>query len=204
MKEHKNIKEELQDISPFLANLKKQDDGFDVPQNYFNTLEDNIFARIKAEEEVEAWNISETENTSTISRQSWMQRIMGWFAQPQVSLSLAAMVIVGIGFALFQMNNQSEEIGIAEIDWTMTSDEALASLTIDEVNQYLEENVEDFSEDLLSEAAEGVIVEKIIQEPTEKIILPVEPQMDVDLEELKEYIEENISEFDEDMLVEEY
>ena len=55
MREHKAIREELEELSPFLAKLKGQDEGFKVPKGYFDTLENNIFARIKAEEEVESW-----------------------------------------------------------------------------------------------------------------------------------------------------
>ena len=201
MKDHKNIKDELQEISPFLANLKKPDDGFEVPQNYFQNLENNIFARIKAEEEVEAWSVSDTEETVIAPTQNWMHRLMKWFVQPQVSLSLAMMIIVGIGFTLFQTNNQTETIEIAQIEWT--TDEAIASLTVEEVKEYVEDNVEEFSEELLSEVAEDVIVVDVVEEVVEEIV-PVEVAIDVELEDLEEYFEENISDFDEDILLEDY
>ena len=202
MKEHKNIKDELQGISPFLAKLKKPNDGFEVPQNYFQNLENNIFARIKAEEKVEAWSVSDTKETTIAPTQSWMQSIiqslMSWFTKPSISISLAMVIIIGIGFALFQTGNQAETIEIAQIEWT--TDEAIASLTVDEVNKYVEDNVEDFSEELLLEVAE----ELIFVDETVEIITPTEVELDVELEDIEQYIEDNISDFDEDILLEEY
>ena len=53
MERHKIMKDslddELKDISPWLHDRKQADDGFRIPEGYFDTLEERIFARIDAE-----------------------------------------------------------------------------------------------------------------------------------------------------------
>ena len=53
MERHKIMKDslddELKDISPWLRDQKQADDGFQIPDGYFDALEERIFARIDAE-----------------------------------------------------------------------------------------------------------------------------------------------------------
>jgi hypothetical protein len=190
MKKDDNIKEELKNISPFLASLRKPDEGFEVPKDYFQNFESNLMARIKAEEAVEAWGISETEQP-LMPNLNWLQSIWAWMTQPQIGVSLLAMVvIVGIGFAVFQINEKN-----AAQFADLSTDEALASLNVDDVSQYVEDNVDDFSEELLISNLENIVEKNITT-------LPVETELQIN--EIQEYIEDNIGEFDETLLLEAY
>ena len=43
-----SLDDELKNISPWLRDMKRPDDGFKIPEGYFDTLEDRVFARIEA------------------------------------------------------------------------------------------------------------------------------------------------------------
>ena len=44
-----SLDDELSEISPWLRDMKRQDDGFRVPDDYFESLEARVFARIDGE-----------------------------------------------------------------------------------------------------------------------------------------------------------
>lgn len=48
MKDKILLNEELKGLSPWLHDLKQRGDGFQVPEGYFDTLEDSVFSRIDA------------------------------------------------------------------------------------------------------------------------------------------------------------
>ncbi len=43
-----NIDDELKSISPFLKDLKGKGDGFEIPEGYFEDMEEAVFARLKS------------------------------------------------------------------------------------------------------------------------------------------------------------
>lgn len=166
MREHNNIQDELQDISPFLANLREKEDGFEVPNLYFDRLEQNIMAGIKAEEEAENWttassaNPIETELTLT-------QKLKNWLFKPQFAMAfgLALVAIVAVTVFLQQPNDTIDGLAISE-------EEAL---------EYIEDNIDQFSETIIMEAVGEDLAE-----------LEVSTDWEVNETELEEYIEENI------------
>jgi hypothetical protein len=57
---------------------------------------------------------------------------------------------------------------------------------------------------MLSEVAEEVIIiDEIIEEPIEEV-LSIEPVIELELDDIEAYFEENIGDFDEDILLEDY
>lgn len=47
MKYQKEIQDELTEISPFLAKMRGESDGFNVPDNYFDYLSESIMEQVK-------------------------------------------------------------------------------------------------------------------------------------------------------------
>lgn len=47
MKYRKEVEEELEQLSPFLAQLREEQDGFKVPENYFDYLSESIMEQVK-------------------------------------------------------------------------------------------------------------------------------------------------------------
>ncbi len=43
-----SLNKELEDLAPGLREMKRQDDGFRVPDRYFEGLEDSVFDKIDA------------------------------------------------------------------------------------------------------------------------------------------------------------
>lgn len=88
-----DFEKELNELSPFLADLKKQQkqEPFKTPRLYFDTLADKVLDKAKEEK-----------NTATVppqynQRQSLSSRINGWLStilQPRLALSGFALVLV--------------------------------------------------------------------------------------------------------------
>ncbi len=173
----KNIKKELQEIAPMLAQLKGQKEGFEVPNLYFDKLEQNIFARIKAEEEAESWSAATPKATSK-SQLTPIQKISNWLMRPQIaiSFSLALVAVLAIGIFVFPTNDTNGELAISD-------EEAL---------EYIENNIDLFSEELIFETMETDLAE-----------MDFSTEFNVNEEELNEYIEEYwIDEIDENLMKE--
>lgn len=176
MRENKNnIHQELNEIAPFLAQLRDKKTGFKAPEGYFSHFEDNLFARIKAEEEAENWA-----NSSPIINESqpnnWLVTIKNWLLKPQVGISFALLLI----------------IGIASVIWTNepTSDEALTAVSSLEATEYIQEHIDQFSENF--------IIETLAENDWATIELSDDFEMDV---ELNEYIEQGfIDELDSELM----
>lgn len=145
MKKNNYIEEELENISPFLAQLRqKETRDFEVPDGYFETIEDNIWARIKAEDEVESWG-EVNKNSLNIPTLTWLQRAKYWLLRPQVGISFALILVVVVALNIFvnPTVNDSENILLTEED----------------INEYLEDNIDEFSESLLLEGASEELAE---------------------------------------------
>lgn len=134
MKKKDEIQEELTKLSPFLAQIKKENKtGFENPENYFALLEASVMEQVK----FEPTSLISTNNKSSLS---W------WtiFYRPQLIGSLAVFsCLLVLGIFLI---NQSEEI-----------QPTLADITSTEATIYISEHLEDFETDLF-------VDERIIEE----------------------------------------
>lgn len=125
------IKQELEEISPLLAKLKK-DNPFEVPANYFERLPDQIMEQAKL-----------TPVERPVPQISWLDRLIASFAfmlRPQVAFGLLCLVAL-TWTSLYLWNNPTETPGLAT-----TSEEML-------IENYIAANIDDFDTEILAEVA---------------------------------------------------
>lgn len=91
MEKDKNIKEEIQDISPFLANLKGKEKQPDAPNNYFHFLENSIMEQVALEES------PALQTTTGVQVPWWQSRLSAVFAG-----SFASVLILLAAFFFFK------------------------------------------------------------------------------------------------------
>ncbi len=176
MKKNHHIQEELENISPFLAHLRQEEiENPKVPDGYFETIEDNIWARIKAEDEAESWGKVNVPS-SPVPKVTWLQRVKSWLLCPQVGVSFALVLV-----AVFALN----------ILVNPTVEEGNIVLTEEEIDEYLEENIDQFSESLLLEGMSEELADADIS-----------IELNIDDADIDAYLEENIGEIDPNLLEE--
>jgi hypothetical protein len=124
MEENQNPIEELNDLSPFLADLKKQETIpiFKTPLFYFDTLQDKVFEKLS------------DKPTRVVPKPiPWTERLQQWFWQPKLTWALSATVVLGIVGTFWFQKNQP------------------AFVSQEEVHQYITANLDDFEDELLAE-----------------------------------------------------
>lgn len=176
MKDKKqHIENELSEIAPFLANLKKDNaalETFNVPDDYFENLSNSIFEKTILQPEIRTKPTIQQVKSPTI----WttISQYFQWLLRPGVAVIATSVVIVA-AVGVYMMNEPNE-------------DELLA-LTVVEIEEYVEENIEVFDEEQLA----ALVATTIETEVSVTID-------DIDVESLEEYIEEN---FIEDIAIDE-
>ena len=106
----REFEKELQDLSPFLAELKKQQpkEPFKTPRFYFDTLADTVLE--KAKSETIGVQIPPQYKTSP----SVLARINDWLStlmQPKLALSVLAMALVIVA-AWFMVQKDKPTVGV--------------------------------------------------------------------------------------------
>ena len=167
---NKEIQDELNELSPALAKLDKQE-GFEVPPRYFEKLSDEVLQKIKTNP------VLETKQQIP----NWQQSVLNvWAAiwQPRVAIGLAAIAMFVVATTFF-FNNQSKSTGLADI----------GSISDEELSLFIQENFDEFDAALLAnvnDLPEGAIIpsnidDEILNEYYEQVI----DEIDVnDLEDL--------------------
>ncbi len=128
MKENQNSIEELKDLSPILADLKKTSSApiFKTPLFYFDTLQDKVFEKLENKPEIVV--------TKT---PTWAQRLQQWLWQPSTAWALSTLTMVVMA-GTFWFQNRTQNMA--------------ATLAIhDEIHQYVKANLDEFDEELLTE-----------------------------------------------------
>lgn len=124
----KEIQEELENLAPSLSKLKKEE-VFDVPEDYFSQLPDQILNQIDFSK-----NKTIIETVSTPATSSWLDLLterLAIFFQPKMVVGFAMMIILGV-VSFFILNDENE------------SDPFVAELTSGELENYIEANIDDF------------------------------------------------------------
>lgn len=133
-----DIENELRDISPFLADLKKahsnangKQQPFKTPKFYFDTLADRVLE--KTQPVAPPQYKSKKSVFSPISE--WISTLM----QPRWAIAMASVAILAIGswFYLKPLNNQTPQ--------------TLTEISTEDIHDYIKDNIDDFEEDLLAE-----------------------------------------------------
>ena len=125
MKNKAEVKAELAEISPFLAKMKDQNEGFKVPEGYFAKQQSEILSKL-------AMTAEAPTTFATLPKKGSMLQAT-WF-----KLAMAASVVGLVAFATFYLY-----LGQAK------SSNELADLSQDEISNYISVNLDDFEEDML-------------------------------------------------------
>lgn len=129
MKNNKReIQDELEKLALSLSKLKKEE-VFEVPENYFSQLPDQILNEIDFSKTRVV-----TESISTSG--NWLNQLterLAIFFQPKIVIGFAMMILLAVA-SLFILNNEN------------TSGSQIADLTSDELENYIKANIDDFEE----------------------------------------------------------
>ncbi len=127
MDRKEEIRKELEEISPFLSKMKKEN-PFEVPYGYFDKMQREVMQKVKEPEVVASPSLWEQ------LLGSWLQPRMAWGA-----LSIALIAVAG--FFLWPTEQSSTLAGVEgeTVEW-----EAAA-------NAYLAANIDEFDDELLAE-----------------------------------------------------
>lgn len=141
MKNKKEIRDELESLSPFLSANKKEPEGYQVPKDYFKTLPDEVFKKLNiAPQPV----ITEKENWSTRFFNS-----LQYFFQPRLALAYATVALL-IFAGLFFTKNENETTPPK-----MMADAILNEVPDEVLTEYIAANIDHFDETILAEQLTG-------------------------------------------------
>lgn len=201
MKKNK-INKELEELSPFLSQFKKdKKEGFSMPENYFDNFEDRLMHRIEEEAALSPERHSDTKETA-----SFFSRIKAFFRPHYaIGFSTCLLLIIGSIYVLKPVDNP-------------TNLETMEGLLADgSIDSYIYNHIEDFrTEDIiasldLEEVADiqkDIIGEEELVSNTttkEKSVKTVESSMDkaldaVEVEDLLDDLTEEDLDLEEDDL----
>ena len=130
MSNAKEIQKELSELSPLLAERKKKN-PYRVPTDYFVKLEEDVMTQIQPLREVDS------EQKQSIFT-PFIHLAEQLFA-PKYRWQLAGLVTMILGVTLFWFNQNN----------LSPSTDIMANITVEEVNDYIVDNMDEFDEDLL-------------------------------------------------------
>lgn len=132
MKTNDKIKKELEELAPKLSKLQKEN-PFEVPHNYFEKMQAEVLEKVKTpaiESAQSPWDV-------------FLEKMQRWWAPKPIFALAGTALLVALFF--FQNNSEIKTDAFAAIDPLLLED-------------YVEENIEEFEFDELLELAleEGV------------------------------------------------
>ncbi|MEM8907466.1 MAG: hypothetical protein AAGD05_06435 [Bacteroidota bacterium] len=137
-KKKQEIKDELESISPFLANLERKA-PFQVPTDYFKSMEEEVWEQVRPQTAPEK---------QAAPKQSWLEQIeMALLSlwQPRLALGLASFLLVlTVGWYV-----QSETASSASDGPVLA-----AAPLLEEASDYLADHLDDFDTELLVQGLE--------------------------------------------------
>ena len=132
MKNKKEVKEELQHLSPFLSDLKKEN-PFKVPQQYFEQLPDELMNRVRKD------RLRSSDKTKVSWLDQFLNELVRIFSPRLVAGFATCVLLLAAGFFfLRQEQNPAEQ-------------EFLAGVSNEEIQQYLSDNIDDIDDEMLIE-----------------------------------------------------
>jgi hypothetical protein len=142
MNTNNDFDEELKDLPPFLKEMKKNKTGFSVPENYFESVESEIFKNIDAigarRKTMAAKSLGQGE--------SFFQNVFQTLWQPRVGFALAASLVMAFAAFWFFKPMQKEQLATytqVEISDEEAADFVLAHVQDFDPNQLAPENEQD-------------------------------------------------------------
>jgi len=163
----KNLKDELNELSPSLSKLDKKE-GFQLPPRYFEKLTENVMHQLN----------TSTEQPVETPAPSWQQSLMNFWAtlwQPRLIMGMATVALLILAGTFF-MNNQESSSD------TML---ALSDISDEELNQYFEDHFEDYDQELVgidgSNSDEAIIPsninDEVLNEYFENVVDEIDPSI---------------------------
>lgn len=171
MSDRQDIKSELEQLSPYLAKLKSE--GLpppEVPDAYFESLPDDVLIRAKAEESL-IGRVRKEQYSSEQKPVAWSE----WFNWRPV-LALASLLLLAVAVYWFYPFATPGQAG---------EEMALERLEVEDINNYITQNISEFDMALMLEA------EMIDQVSLEGILSDGLPE-----EVLDEYLDEILEDMD--------
>lgn len=163
MEENFDINKELKEIAPFLSELEKKEEGYQVPFNYFEGLSDQIMEQVVPE----PIKSVEPEAEKRPSLLDWLAGILQ--PQPRMALALATMVgVLCVGYYFFGGTGATNNFS--------NSDLLAANISAEDAKLYVQENLDEFALELLAE--------------DETIEMDYNTVFDLNESELQDYIDE--------------
>lgn len=164
----RSLNTEQEEWSPKLRELKRQDDGFRLPEKYFEGLEDSVFARISAMESARQPVAASPKGGGLFAR----------IFRPRVLVAAAAFFVIALSAKwFFTPQPVSPVIPTSEIAQEMTEEEM--------IEEYVMENIRDFEIDQLALLAPESVPHTETLPKQEKIASPQKPQDDLSPEEIE-------------------
>lgn len=136
-----NLKEELDEISPFLSEMKDKPEGYRVPKDYFAGLQDSVFAQLKNEKAEVFVQVSHA--TATQKTSIWQKLLaeIEWMIRPRYALAAASFAAI-LFLAWWQFSAVNDD-----------NCTQLACVSDSEIQQYLEQNLDEIDTETLWSAA---------------------------------------------------
>jgi len=154
MKKSTKIDQELEEISPFLAEMRKGEDAFKIPDNYFDYLSESVLEQVKLEPQL---SINKKKEKTP------------WYAFLFHRAAVGSMATLAVILAVVLLTDQSQIV-----------DQSLANISSEEFSEYVSTHIEEFEvNDFLEADLLGNIREIELEE-----------------QEIEQYLEENIDELD--------
>jgi hypothetical protein len=176
MKDRDELREELKEMSPFLLYMKRKNEGFKVPKDYFRILPDELLERVRQEAK------------PVPARRSWLEQFAGFFQsllQPRYAVALVTVaVLLAAGIFLLKP------------DTPPTANLPLVNVTLDDISDetlqaYIYENIRYIDKNLILETHFAGLESLPLQQ--------VAPKPSVD--EMEKYLEDDLDNLDlEDLL----
>ena len=146
----KKIQDELNELSPFLSNLKKdKKEGFSMPANYFENFDNRLMGRIQEEEALSGATSSNSTTSLPSSLGFWA--FMKSLIAPKYALGFATcaiLLVVGLQWTMQEKGLEKQPLLLAE-------------LTLAETNEYIINNLEEFETEDIVASLETEDVEQI-------------------------------------------
>ncbi|MEL6864366.1 MAG: hypothetical protein AAFP19_08105 [Bacteroidota bacterium] len=139
MNKQEDSRKELEEISPFLANLKKEQ-PFKVTKNYFEQLPDQVLDRVQTTQK----------EAQAPAGPNWLDQLaqsLALLLQPRYALSLATVALVIVA-TVFMLRSADPSMS------TVVAEEK-GELSEEVIQDYIAANIEDFEADLLWEMSQG-------------------------------------------------
>lgn len=182
-----NLHKELAELSPLLSELRKKKEDYQLPDGYFQQLQANVLEQLKGEKPLIAIQPPSAKQSVSIWEQILTQ--LEWLIRPRYAVAFGSVAfLVVASWFLFKSNEK-----------TVDNCATLACVPDTELEQYIEENIEDFETELLWQSTEGnAIAEAISKTSTsEQEKKPTNPKAKYHLkeandEELDEMLDEMI------------